>query len=201
MSNFFQYTLDEFCDFIFQKYGKKEFYSHAIYRQIYFAGNRELDKMTEFENAPEYRKLLLSELNLNIAPIKKVIKDGGVTKFITNLDDGLEIESVVIPMSHYFTLCISSQVGCKMGCTFCETAQMGLLRNLKVEEIVGQVYNAIHTLGHDIRNIVFMGMGEPFDNFDNVIQAIKILNCYLNLNRIFYQLFSRIFFYRKSDCF
>lgn len=175
MSNFFRYTLPEFTDFIFQKYGKKEFYSHAIYRQIYLSGNLNLENMKEFEKVPDFRNLILSEIVFQIFPIKKIINDGGVTKFISILEDGLEVESVVIPMSHYFTLCISSQVGCKMGCTFCETAQMGLLRNLTVEEIVGQVYNAIHTLGRDIRNIVFMGMGEPFDNYDNVIQAISIL--------------------------
>ena len=175
MAHFFQYTLSEFEDFIFQKYGKKAYYSHAVFRQIYFAGNINLSEMQEFNKAPEFHQALQIELEKKLPTISKVIKDGDVTKFITSLEDSLEIESVVIPMSHYYTLCISSQVGCKMGCTFCETAQMGLLRNLRVEEIVGQVYNAIHVLGHDIRNIVFMGMGEPFDNFDNVIQAVKIL--------------------------
>ena len=175
MVHFFQYSLAELEKFIFQKYGKKAYYSHALFRQIYFAGNISLSGMKEFIKVPEFHQTLLSELNLKLSPISRITEDGEVTKFISTLEDGLEVESVIISMYHYYTLCISSQVGCKMGCTFCETGQMGLLRNLRVDEIVGQVYNAIHILGHDIRNIVFMGMGEPFDNFDAVIQAIKII--------------------------
>lgn len=175
MNHFFQYTLAEFEELLFQQYGKKAFYSHAIYREIYDKGNIQLSDVKEFIKAPEFYQNLKLDLKLELPTISKIIKADDVTKFISILNDGLEIESVVIPMSHYLTLCISSQVGCKMGCTFCETAQMGLLRNLSVDEIISQVYNAIHILGHDIRNIVFMGMGEPFDNFDNVIQAVKIL--------------------------
>lgn len=93
--------------------------------------------------------------------------------------DTLETESVVIPMQHgsglSHTLCVSSQVGCAMGCTFCETAQMGLIRSLSVSEIVGQWWAARHHLGHTIRNIVFMGMGEPLDNLDSVLGAIAVL--------------------------
>ncbi len=91
----------------------------------------------------------------------------------------LETESVIIPMQRMrgltHTLCVSSQVGCAMGCGFCETAQMGLIRSLEVHEIVAQWYAARHHLGHDISNIVFMGMGEPLDNLENVIGAIGVL--------------------------
>jgi len=93
--------------------------------------------------------------------------------------EALETESVVIPMRRLnettHTLCVSSQVGCAMGCTFCETAQMGLIRSLTPREIVAQWWAARHHLGHAIKNIVFMGMGEPLDNLDNVITAIEIL--------------------------
>lgn len=92
----------------------------------------------------------------------------------------LETESVLIPMigstgERHYTLCVSSQVGCAMGCTFCETAQMGLLRSLTAGEIVGQWFAATHAIGIRPRNIVFMGMGEPMDNFDEVFQAIAVL--------------------------
>ncbi|MHC4990374.1 MAG: 23S rRNA (adenine(2503)-C(2))-methyltransferase RlmN, partial [Planctomycetota bacterium] len=73
------------------------------------------------------------------------------------------------------TLCVSSQVGCALGCRFCETAQMGLLRNLAVDEIVGQWFAARHHLHRSIRNVVFMGMGEPMENLDNVLGAIDVL--------------------------
>ncbi len=119
--------------------------------------------------------------------------DGTTTKFVSRLAGGeplragapgLDVESVVIPMTgktgrRTFTLCVSSQVGCAMGCGFCETAQMGLIRSLTAGEIVAQWYTARHVLsgprGLDISNIVFMGMGEPLDNFEQVTRAIRIL--------------------------
>lgn len=125
--------------------------------------------------------------------------DGVVTKFLlevparsitpaeprvmaqaTRTQENLETESVLIPMVGRkqrltYTLCVSSQVGCAMGCTFCETAQMGLIRHLTAGEIVAQWWAATHILKHTVSNIVFMGMGEPLDNFDNVIAAIGVL--------------------------
>ncbi len=79
-------------------------------------------------------------------------------------------------MKNHNTLCLSSQIGCKMGCIFCETGKMGFIRNLTVSEIVSQVYCARFVLKKNIKNLVFMGMGEPFDNFDNVIKSIDVLN-------------------------
>src|SRR5690606_7100259 len=101
--------------------------------------------------------------------------DGSAYKFLLKLSDGLESESVVIPMKAYKTLCVSSQVGCKMGCRFCETAQMGFVRNLSAAEIVAQVFTARRVLGEPVENIVFMGMGEPTDNLDAVADAMRIL--------------------------
>ncbi len=97
------------------------------------------------------------------------------TKFLLRLQDGLETESVLIPMDAGITLCVSSQIGCRMGCTFCETGRMGLIRHLRTEEIVAQAFFATQKLGKKVRNIVFMGMGEPLDNFDEVMQAIRVL--------------------------
>jgi len=122
-------------------------------------------------------------------------EQGGVIKFCLPVAGGLETESVIIPMDSYrgtqwHTLCVSSQVGCRMGCTFCETARMGLVRNLSAAEIVAQRLAARQIMierhgpqkmpfryfGDGIQNIVFMGMGEPLDNLDNVIQAIRVLS-------------------------
>jgi len=112
--------------------------------------------------------------------IQSVSDPDGTTKFLLRLADGLETESVVLPLVGKegrlrHTLCLSSQVGCAMGCTFCETAQMGLLRNLSPAEIMLQWHVATHHLGYEIRNIVFMGMGEPLDNVESVIESIKVL--------------------------
>ena len=100
-------------------------------------------------------------------------------KAILRTHDNYEIECVRIPMGESQTLCLSSQVGCRMGCTFCETGRMGLLRNLSAGEIVAEVLTARTTLGWQPRNLVFMGMGEALDNADNVIQALKVLTCLL----------------------
>jgi 23S rRNA (adenine2503-C2)-methyltransferase len=109
----------------------------------------------------------------------QVINDCGTKKFLLKMNDGLETESVILPIEGFkkkrHTLCVSSQVGCAMGCDFCQTAQMGLLRNLTTAEIIAQWHAARHALGTTIDNIVFMGMGEPLENLDAVIPAIEIL--------------------------
>ncbi len=102
-------------------------------------------------------------------------EEESITKFLLRLEDGLETESVMIPRQAGMTLCISSQIGCRMGCTFCETGRMGLIRHLRAEEIVAQVAYVKLKLQCPIRNIVFMGMGEPLDNFEEVMQALRIL--------------------------
>ena len=121
-------------------------------------------------------------------PVRAVSVDGATVKFTMALGDGLETESVAIPMRHRDgsvtrTLCVSSQVGCAMGCRFCETAQMGLMRSLSPAEIVAQLHAARFAVadpaagatGFEIKNIVFMGMGEPMDNLDAVIGAIRTM--------------------------
>lgn len=123
--------------------------------------------------------------------IEESSAEGPVVKFTQRVRDvrgvvgeDLETESVLIPMVGRkgrltYTLCVSSQVGCAMGCTFCETAQMGLIRSLSPGEIVRQWWAAAHVLKLRPANIVFMGMGEPMDNFDAVISAISVLTDHL----------------------
>jgi 23S rRNA (adenine2503-C2)-methyltransferase len=109
--------------------------------------------------------------------------EGETIKFTLRLGSGEEIrhetESVLIPMQgrggrKTRTLCVSSQIGCAMGCDFCETAQMGLIRNLSSAQIVAQWFAARHVVGEEVNNIVFMGMGEPMDNIEEVIGAIRV---------------------------
>ena len=122
--------------------------------------------------------------HIDVAPIANIQQEFGTTKFIQRHADGLETESVVLPYRGSTgrprnTLCVSSQIGCAMGCTFCETAQMGLMRNLTITQIVGQWFAARFSVNPEnpqpIDNIVFMGMGEPMDNLDSVIGAITVL--------------------------
>lgn len=99
-----------------------------------------------------------------------------VAKALLAFGDGRRVECVRIPMGRgRHTLCVSSQVGCRMGCRFCETARMGLVRQLAAHEIVGQVLAARHRLGWEVRNLVFMGMGEALDNAGALFQALRVL--------------------------
>jgi len=156
------YTHDQFVAAFRQETGRGAQPGTDIYRRVMKLGESEQGGWKV-------------DLGLSAERVVNQIEDGGVIKFVTRLVDGLDVESVVLPMHRRNTVCISSQVGCRMGCHFCRTGRMGLIRNLTAAEIVGQVFNARHRLGMDVRNVVFMGMGEPLDNLDNLIQAIRVL--------------------------
>jgi 23S rRNA (adenine2503-C2)-methyltransferase len=116
---------------------------------------------------------------LDLPEVRRVVTEetetGTTAKAVLALHDGLESECVLLPMGHgRATLCVSSQVGCKMGCRFCETARMGILRSLSCSEIVSQLLAARHQLGWEFRNVVFMGMGEALDN-PNMLDALAVL--------------------------
>ena len=123
-----------------------------------------------------------STFQLTLPTVKESVEEPShmgddTMKVVLHFEDGLEVECVRIPMGKdRYTLCVSSQVGCKMGCTFCETAKMGFIRQLKASEIVAQLVVARSVLGWSIRNIVFMGMGEPLDNTEGVLQALRIMH-------------------------
>ena len=108
----------------------------------------------------------------------------GTRKYLFGLADGRLIESVLIPAPGRQTLCISSQFGCAMGCAFCATARMRPVRNLTAGEIVGQVWEVQRELDADqqLTNVVFMGMGEPLANYDQVVKAIEVLTAEWGLN-------------------
>lgn len=107
--------------------------------------------------------------------LKEEISVDGTRKYLFALEDGQKIESVLIPDEKRSTLCVSTQVGCKFNCSFCFTAKMGFSRDLTADEIVNQII-ILKQNGHRITNVVFMGMGEPLDNYENVIKAVKIIS-------------------------
>ncbi len=174
--NILEFTLNELTGFLKKEFGKGLFHASALYREIYKTGNRDIVNMPEFTASQSFAKTLEKRIILAPGQVIDSFREKGLVKFITRLSDGLKIESVLIPMTGRNTLCVSSQAGCRMGCRFCETGKEGLKRNLLVSEIIGQVFNARFVLREKIKNIVFMGMGEPFDNFDNVLSSIKIMN-------------------------
>jgi len=140
---------------------------------------RQVESFAAMTNLPlELREYLNQHFKLTGLPAT-VVHDGsdGTRKLLLGLADGQAIESVIIPGAGRTTLCLSSQVGCGLGCDFCATARMGLKRNLAVGEIVGQVIAARRYLesGEQLTNYVFMGMGEPLANYERLVRALKIM--------------------------
>ncbi len=172
----FGYSMDELIVFFGSEYGKGAYHAEALFRQLYTGGNAEVSGTQEYRPAAELAEKVERDFKVCLPEVGMSQDDAGTRKFSLSLEDGAITESVIIPMVESETLCISSQVGCSRGCTFCETAGMGLLRNLKTDEIIAQWAVAHFDLGTKPRNIVFMGMGEPFDNFDAVIRAVDILS-------------------------
>ncbi len=138
--------------------------------------------ISQFEEMSNLAKVLRDQLNEHFyiekwQPHLEQKSSDGTRKFLFKLKDGNTIESVLIPKDDRNTLCISTQVGCAMGCSFCLTSTLGLMRNLSLFEITEQVAAVARTIAPEkITNIVYMGMGEPFHNYDNVLASLQILN-------------------------
>lgn len=163
-------------DFFRERYDKGAFHAAALYRSFYRDHDTDVGRLPAFQQAPRLAGLVRRDLETALPRVEETLQDEKVFKSVLRLSDGLKIEMVIIPMANHTTVCVSSQVGCAMACRFCRTGQMGLRRDLNAGEIVSQVYLARHHLGFDVRNVVFMGMGEPLDNVDAVTQAIAVLS-------------------------
>ena len=164
----------------FSQMGEKAFRTSQVLKWIYSIGVHDFDEMTNLS------KVLRTDLKANAeikAPemVRQQTSKDGTCKWLFQLDDGNCIETVLIPEKERGTLCVSSQVGCALDCSFCCTAQQGFNRNLSVSEIIGQVWWVYHHLNskcgkpRPITNVVLMGMGEPLLNFNNVISAINLM--------------------------
>ncbi len=169
--------LDNTLSEISQKTGTKieKFRSKQIYGWL-VKGVYTFDEMA---NVPAKIREILEEycfLTLPKPEKKLVSKIDGTVKYLFRLYDGEFVESVFMRYEHGNTLCISTQVGCRMGCTFCASTLTGLTRNLLPSEMTGQVVAAQRDLGEKVSNIVMMGIGEPLDNYDNVMKFLSLVN-------------------------
>ena len=158
--------------------GWPAFRAQQIFAWLYRTGISEFSQMTDISK--EVRAKLAEITTIpRLSPAMEERSQDGSVKYGFRLADGAVIESVLIPEGDRLTLCVSSQVGCAMGCNFCLTGTMGFVRNLSAAEIVGQVQaitEIVQAQGKNrINNLVFMGMGEPLANFDNLIDALNIL--------------------------
>jgi len=153
--------------------GLPSFRSRQILHWIYERYAQSLEEMTELSK--KLREELAERAYIsNLILLNRMTSHDGTEKFLFGLEDGETIESVLIPDEERLTLCISSQVGCAMGCVFCLTGKSGLKRNLGPHEIIDQVISVNRMiLPRRITNIVLMGMGEPLANFDNVVEALR----------------------------
>lgn len=156
--------------------GEKPYRARQLYQWLYQKNARSFDEMTNL--AKVLRLKLAAAYQINCVQQRQAIVsqlDGSV-KYLWQLSDGLMVESVYMVEERRRTVCLSSQVGCSMGCAFCATGLMGLKRNLTAGEIVDQLIVINSQQAEPVTNIVFMGMGEPLLNYDNVMQAARIFN-------------------------
>lgn len=182
MMNLLCLTYDQLTEQFHRRYQRGAYHASAVYRAFYHDAPLNLANLQIFDNATPLRRRIETDMSLRLPAVARKVQQDGVTKLVLALHDGLRIETVIIPMANHATVCISCQVGCRMGCRFCETAQMGWRRNLTADEIVSQVFMVKVQMGIDVRNVVFMGMGEPLDNYEAVIQAIRVLEDQRGLN-------------------
>ena len=172
--NIKDYNLEELKQVIIDL-GEKQFRAEQIFTWIYRENVTSFDEMTNL--SLELREKLKENFDLHVFKIlqKQESKDG-TKKYLFDVLDGNAIESVLMEYKHGKTICVSSQIGCKMGCKFCASTGVKFARNLTSGEIVEQLLAIERDLNTKISNVVFMGIGEPLDNFENVINAIGILN-------------------------
>ena len=172
-------TKAELCEF-FKSIGEPKFRAEQVFAWI--SKGASVDEMTNLSKALRQK---LAETCLDTLPRveeKLVSKIDGTVKYLFKLYDGACIESVFMKYNHGNTLCISSQVGCRMGCKFCASTIGGKVRDLLPSELLGQIIAAEKDSGERISNIVMMGIGEPLDNYDNVIKFLKLVNAEGGLN-------------------
>ena len=180
MKNIKDYNLDELKkEFI--NIGEKPFRAEQVFKWIHEANVTSFDEMTNL--SLELREKLKQNYTLCIFNIlKKQVASDGTIKYLFDILDGNAIETVLMKYHHGYSICVSSQVGCKMGCKFCASTGIAFARDLTSGEIVEQLLAVQRDEHIKISNVVFMGIGEPLDNYDNVVNAIRIINNQKGLN-------------------
>ncbi|GIW47995.1 MAG: dual-specificity RNA methyltransferase RlmN [Deltaproteobacteria bacterium] len=154
--------------------GERSYRARQIGAWIYKRRVYSFDEMTDLPKS--FRETLKSFAFISsIKPVRELVSKDGTRKYLFELSDGNRIESVLIPDEGRLTLCVSSQVGCSLGCSFCLTGRVGKIRDLKPSEILDQFLEVERLISSRITNVVFMGMGEPLDNLENVVRALKVL--------------------------
>lgn len=165
----------------FDEIGEKKFRATQVLKWIHQLGATSFDEMTNISKALREKLAAIAEIREPEVLLEKTSKDG-TRKWVIRTDGGSSVEAVLIPDGDRKTLCVSSQVGCSLDCSFCSTGKQGFNSNLTTAEIIGQLRIAIRSYGdynttsqRVVSNVVLMGMGEPLMNFDNVVDAITLM--------------------------
>lgn len=168
---------EEFTALGLQSFRAKQVYSWLHEKQVLT-----FDEMTNL--SAKHRELLDNEYYINSLAVERKLVSAidGTIKFLYRLRDGEFVESVFMRYKHGNSLCISTQVGCRMGCKFCASTLLGLKRNLEPSEMLDEIYTAQRETGEKVSSIVLMGIGEPLDNFDNVLKFLSILSSAEGMN-------------------
>ena len=180
MKNIKDYDLEDLKEEL-KLLDEKPYRAEQIFKWLY------VDKVKSFDDMTNLSLDLREKLNQNYTIcnfniIKKLESVDGTKKYLFDILDGNAIETVLMQYHHGKTICVSSQVGCKMGCKFCASTGIPFVRNLTAGEIVEQILAVEDDIKENISNIVFMGIGEPLDNYENVVKAIRIINNQKGLN-------------------
>ena len=177
MKNLYGYKLEDLEELMISL-GQKKYRATQIFKWIYERGVTNFDEMSDISLS--FREVLKNEFTLSIPTIyKKQVSSDGTIKLLLSLGDDSKIETVLMRYNYGLVACVTSQVGCNMGCAFCASGLFKEQRNLEVHELVGQILvlnNLLKEENKKITHVVVMGTGEPFDNYDNVMKFIRILN-------------------------
>ena len=177
MKNLYGYKLEDLEELMISL-GQKKYRATQIFKWIYERGVTNFDEMSDISLS--FREVLKNEFTLSIPTIyKKQVSSDGTIKLLLSLGDDSKIETVLMRYNYGIVACVTSQVGCNMGCAFCASGLFKKQRNLEVHELVGQILvlnNLLKEENKKITHVVVMGTGEPFDNYDNVMKFIRILN-------------------------
>ncbi len=171
--NIYDYRLDELKEY-FKKNNEKEFKAIQVYEWLYKKRVKSFEEMTNIKR--DTLEQLKNDFSIERLKLLTKQKDIDVCKYLFELKDSNKIEAVLMKHDYGNSLCVSTQVGCNMGCAFCESGRLKKVRNLNAYEMVSQILQVEEDLNIRISHIVLMGIGEPFDNYDNVIKFIDIVN-------------------------
>ena len=173
MKSIFSITRNKLEDYFLDK-GEKKFKATQVFEWIYRKGVRSFDEMTNLKK--ETIDMLKEDFSFNEIKIVRKEEDELVKKYLFELSDNEHIEAVLMKHDYGNSVCVSSQIGCNMGCAFCESGRLKKVRNLEAGEIVEQILAIEEDAKIRLSSVVVMGIGEPFDNYDNLIEFLKIIN-------------------------